>query len=390
MSAAVAAGTPAPEAKAEPAKEPTFREFMEANPPDDTDVDFAEAVARDSAGRFQKKKSGEAAQASAEPTSQPQTEPSSSDGKDPPDAEAAGPKLSPRALLAAGKEAEAIDAALKAALGMTAAELRVDPKAFVSHRKEERRLKAEMSQREQRLAVETQQVAEKYAPLYAAQEAFKSGKVSEAVKAAFGVDWNELSRLALREHHERDPKLDRYEQELADLRAKLEERDRVAEERAQQAAAQQERQQHLQLITEVLGAEDTTVSRLANKHPKFTEAVLAFIEQNASEFDGWDRDDIIATAAETVYGQWEPELRSVAELFAPSGQAQSPESRATGRPDAETGTAAPTRERPARRAPSPKPLSQSGAAEAGTPTHKMTELEAREHFARLLRHSTPD
>lgn len=366
---------PAPAAKSAPADDDT------PLPPLDHDAEVSAQIkqAEENLKREERRKAkGEkgkpkAPQKSAPAKDEAKAEPEKPEAKAEPE-EQPKPKKSPRELFEAGD----LDGAIEAAFGVKPDALRINSARWAEWRKANTEAKRELAAERSKLDGEKQQfqglvkqVREQVAPLLQARKLFESGKIGEAVKHAFGVDFDDFNKRGLREYHKSaasDPRVDALENELKQLRAEKAEAERRKQEEAEKASSAEIEQKNMTFIRgelERLAEDDPSLAKLAGK-PRAVARVLQILQEH---YDERTKTTLPVRAAAEMVRDWIAE--EFGDLFDASRDRSESESphRAGTKP-----------ERPATAT-----LSTRGATEASTPGRALTDEEMFAKYSRLAK-----
>jgi hypothetical protein len=250
---------------------------------------------------------------------------------------------------------------------------RLDPgsKKWAEVRRYEAAERAKSKQLESNAVQLSQRLQAEFQPMIEARKSFAAKDYPKAFELAFGEDINSFQRKAIHQHLSADPEKSRMQQEIAELRAKV---DRVAEPAApdpkqqQSAALNREAQRTHQTLT--AQTDDPEIAHFATK-PNFVRRV---VELRGEHYDPQTRTTIpLSVAADMA----RDELKQAMDEW---------------RYDNASGAAAPGSESPALagnepvrtgapRARSPLP---SQAAQAGGSTRSMTRQERIAAYANRM------
>jgi hypothetical protein len=360
--------TPAPAAK--PAGDMSFGEYLRAQPArDDAATDESED------GQPQPKP---VAQAEAPPAKGATASPASDDQADQAaEGDEQAPTGSPRALLLKGD----IEGAFKAAFGKSPADFQINSKQWVAMRHERQKARSAVEAKQTELRGIATELQREYAPFAEARELWQKGDVEGAVKAAFGVPWNEAAKRALKQYHERDPRIEAQAAELAALKREIAEREERDRERAEQHRAETERQTYLSQVSSTLEQHsDPTISKAA-KRPAFVQAVFAKLQEHWDGYETIPVEEAANLAKEQFFSEWS-EWRGVFD-GGPSDRGASTHAAAP------TGAAIPARQETHAVS---KTLKQSEAAEVSAieqlPDGPERDAALKRKYMNLFRHAT--
>lgn len=407
---------PAPESATKAAAQVSFGAYQAAvkaeAPPEAKTAPAPKQVsgsspARDEQGRFLPR--SEAAQDESEDTSLAQPKPiesaeaatgkddesrsSESDDRTESSAVDEAPKPgSPRALLLKAKTPQEVDEAFIAAFGKPASAFNINSKQWVAYRHEKAKQRAEHEQRQEQLRAIARGLQDQYGPMHEARELYQKGEVEAALKLAFGDDWNTATRKALKQYHDRDPRIEALQAEVERMKAEKVEREQAEREQAERQQNESELQNYRSQIAEASTTLENPLARQLGPKRIFQDAVLSWIQENAYGVEGMSRDEIVALAADEIINTPPPgPLQDILDVLRERAESEGDRD-ATNHAAEPAGAAIPVRQEAAKKRAAPKTLRQDHAAEVAhekpVPPGPERDRLLREKYEPLLRQST--